>query len=278
MTARRVLPEIGRHGALILLLGFLLLPVWVMLKTSFTPYDRLYVWPPEFLPTSLDLGNYARALFGQYRVVEALGNSLIIASCAAAISTSFGFLGAYGLARFRFTGRTTLLFVVLATQMLSPIVIVIPLYEFMIAAGLLDTYLSVILCDVALATPIAIWLLHGFLLGIPRELEEAAMVDGCSRLKSLWHIILPVVRPGLAMTAIYTFIHAWSDLIFPLVMLTDDSKWPVTLALTRFVGENVIRWDYLMAAGVVTTLPAAILFALVQKHFTRGMIAGAVKG
>lgn len=104
------------------------------------------------------------------------------------------------------------------------------------------------------------------------------MVDGCSRLKSLWHIILPVVRPGLAMTAIYTFIHAWSDLIFPLVMLTDDGKWPVTLALTRFVGENVIRWDYLMAAGVVTTLPAAILFALVQKHFTRGMVAGAVKG
>jgi multiple sugar transport system permease protein len=266
------------HAVLIVILAVLLFPVFVMIKTSFTPFADILSFPPTWLPRPFTLGNYVEVFVGQYRFGQAYLNSTIIAVSTALLAVVFGFTGAYGLSRFRFTGRTPLLFVALATQMFSPVVLVVSIYQIVQGLGMLNRLSTVVLAQSALAVPIALWLLHGYLEGIPEDLEEAAMIDGCSRLASLRHIILPLAGPGIAMAAIYAFIHAWNQLLFPLALLNDSSLFPIPLALTRFAGQNVVYWNLMMAAGVLATVPVALLFSAVQGVFVRGITAGAVKG
>ncbi|MEX2541828.1 MAG: carbohydrate ABC transporter permease [Trueperaceae bacterium] len=266
------------HGVLIAILAVLLFPVYVMIKTSLTPFADILSFPPTWLPEPFTLANYVEVFTGQYRFGQAYLNSVIIAVSTALLAVVFGFTGAYGLSRFRFRGRTPLLFVALATQMFSPVVLVVSIYQIVQGVGMLNRLSTVILAQSALAVPIALWLLHGYLAGIPEDLEEAAMIDGCSRLTSLRYIILPLAGPGIAMAAIYAFIHAWNQLLFPLALLNDASLFPIPLALTRFAGQNVVYWNLMMAAGVLATVPVALLFSAVQGVFVRGITAGAVKG
>lgn len=269
---------VGTHAALIALLAVMLFPVYVMLKTSFTPFDRILTTPATWLPEPFTLGNYVEVFVGRYQFGTAYLNSIILSVSTAAAAIFFGFLGAYALSRFTFGLRAPLLFIALATQMFSPVIMIVSLYQIMQGYGLLNTYLAVILAQSALAVPIALWLLHGYLGGIPTDLEEAAMIDGCSRLSSLRHIILPLAAPGIAMAGIYAFIWSWNQLIFPLVFLNSESLFPIPLALTRFAGQNVVFWNLMMAAGVLATIPIALLFSAVQGVFVRGITAGAVKG
>ena len=275
---RELLRALVTHGGMILILTVLLFPVYVMIKTALTPYENILSFPPTWLPEPFTLGNFVEVFVGRYRFGEAYLNSGIIAVSTAALAILFGFTGAYGLSRFRFRGRTVLLFVVLATQMFSPVVLIVSIYQIVQGLGMLNQLSTVVLAQSALAVPIALWLLHGYLQGIPDDLEEAAMIDGCSRLASLRYIILPLAAPGLAMAGIYAFIHAWNQLLFPLVLLNDESLFPIPLALTRFAGQNVVYWNLMMAAGVLATLPVALLFSFVQGVFVRGITAGAVKG
>lgn len=268
----------GKHLALIALLTVMLFPVYVMLKTSFTSFDRLFSSPPTWWPTSWSFDNYVTVLTGGYRFGRAYLNSGIIALSTAAISIVLGFLAAYALSRFRFRSRNVLLFAALATQMFSPVVMIVSLYQIMRGYGLLNTYAAVILSESALAIPIALWLLHGYLQGIPEDLEEAAMIDGCSRLAGLRHVILPLAAPGIAMAGIYTFIFAWNELVFPLIFLSDSAMYPIPLAMSRFAGQNVVYWNLLMAGGILATIPVALSFSAVQGVFVRGITAGALKG
>lgn len=275
---RRLGLEMLTHGVLLLILALLLFPVFVMLKTSFTPYADILGWPPSWLPDPFTLQNFVEVFTGQYRFGLAYRNSAILAVATAAVSILFGFTGAYALSRFRFALRAPLLFVALATQMFSPVILIVSVYQIMQGLGLLNDLGPVVLAQSALTVPIALWLLHGYLQGIPVDLEEAAMIDGCSRLASLRYVILPLAAPGIAMAGIYAFIHAWNGLLFPLVLLNDEDLFPIPLALTRFAGQNVVYWNLMMAAGVLATLPVAMLFSAVQGVFVRGITAGAVKG
>jgi len=278
VTARRNLALAAKHLALIALLVVMLFPVYVMLKTSVTAFDQLFGWPPSWWPKAWSLANYRDVLVGGYHFGRAYLNSTIIALTTAALSIVFGFLAAYGLSRFRFRARQSLLFVALATQMFSPVVLIVSFYRIMRGYHLLNTYAAVILAESALAIPIALWLLHGYLESIPVDLEEAAMIDGCSRLSSLRHVILPLAAPGIAMAGIYTFIYAWNALIFPLVFLSQSQLYPIPLAMSRFVGQNVVYWNLLMAGGILATVPVALLFSAIQGVFVRGITAGALKG
>lgn len=269
---------LAKHLALIVFLAAMLFPVYVMLKTSVSDFDRLFTFPPQWWPSHWSLNNYVEVLTGGYRFGQAYLNSSIIAVATALISIVFGFLAAYALSRFRFRFRSSLLFAALATQMFSPVIMIVALYQIMRSFGLLNTYISVILSESALAIPIALWLLHGYLSSIPEDLEEAAMIDGCSRLSSLRHIILPLAAPGIAMAAIYTFIYAWNALIFPLIFLSKSSMYPIPLAMSRFSGQNVVYWNLLMAGGILATIPVALLFSAVQGVFVKGITAGALKG
>lgn len=280
MTRRRraALGLVGRHAALIALLGVLLFPVYVMLKTSLTGFESILTFPPSWWPDEVTWGNYVEVFTGQYRFGQAYRNSLVIGGGTAVLSVLFGFGGAYALSRFRFRGRAVMLFAALATQMFSPVVLIVSLYGIVQGLGMLDRLPTVILAQSALSVPIALWLLHAYLEGIPEGLEEAAMIDGCSRLQSIRHVVLPLAAPGVAMAGIYTFIFAWNQLLFPLALLNDTSLFPIPLALTRFAGQNVVYWNLMMAAGVLATVPIALLFSFVQGVFVRGITAGAVKG
>lgn len=278
MTRRSLPFELLRHALLILLVAALLFPIYVMVKTSFTPFRNILSWPPTWWPEPFTTNNYIEVFTGRYRFGQAYLNSTIIAVSSALLAVLLGFSGAYALSRFQFRLRAPLLFMVLATQMFAPVVLIVSLYQIAQQLGALNNLVTVILAQCALAVPITLWLLHGFLQSLPPDLEEAAMIDGCSRLTALRHIILPLAAPGIAMAGIYAFIHAWNQLLFPLVLLTNENLFPITLALTRFAGQNVVYWNLMMAAGVLATLPVALLFSAVQGVFVRGMMAGAVKG
>ncbi len=277
-TRRRIGLELLTHGTLLTILAILLFPVFVMLKTSFTPFENILTWPPTWIPEPFTWNNYVDVFTGRYRFGQAYLNSFVLAIGTALVSVVFGFLGAYALSRFRFALRAPLLFLALATQMFSPVILIVSLYQIVQSLGMLDDLGTVILAQSSLAVPIALWLIHGYLQGIPPDLEEAAMIDGCSRLTTLRYIVLPLAAPGIAMAGIYAFIHAWNQLLFPLVLLNDEALFPIPLALTRFAGQNVVYWNLMMAAGVLATLPIAMLFSAVQGVFVRGITAGAVKG
>ncbi|WP_324716831.1 carbohydrate ABC transporter permease [Carboxydochorda subterranea] len=273
----RALDLIGKHVALIVILGAMLLPVVVMLGTSLKSMDQLFTWPPRLFPSNPQWQNYAEVWGGRYQYSRAFTNSVIIAVFTSLLSVLLGAPAAYGANRFKFRGSSAFMFGVLATQMISPVVFIVPLYKAMRAYHLLNTLTSVIIASTAFAVPMVIWLLHGYFSSIPKELEEAAMVDGCSRARAMVQVILPLAAPGLAAAAIYAFIMGWNQLMFPLAFLTRSELRPIPLALYDFSGYNIVFWHHLMAASMIAVVPAAIAFALVQRYLVSGLTAGAVK-
>lgn len=265
------------HLCLIMIFIVMLFPIAVMISTSLKSFDNIFTWPPQWIPASPQWSNYIKVWFGEYHFQRPFFNSLFIAGTTAVVTILIGFPAAYAMTRFRFFGRNALLFIVLVTQMFSPIVLIVGLYQLMKTYHLLNTYTSVIITLCAFTLPMAVWLLYGFLKNVPVELEEAASVDGCSRLRGILKIIMPLSAPGISMAGIYAFIIAWNNLLIPLIYISKPGMRPISLALTDFVGQNVIYWHEMMAASVITTLPIAIMFSFVQKYFIKGFMAGAVK-
>lgn len=269
--------SVGRHLALIALLVPMLLPVAVMLTTSLHRYEDLFSWPPHILPPVWHWANYVEIWSGAYNFASAYKSSLIIAAGTSVLAVGFGIPVAYVTSRFVFRGRMLLLFGVLAIQMISPVVFIVPLYQVMQLYGLLNTYASVILASAAFATPMVVWLLHSFFQSIPTEFEEAALVDGCSRPSALLRVALPLAMPGIATAATYAFILGWNELILPLTFFTDPGMYPIPMALFSFSAENQPFWQQMMAASAVAVLPAAVLFAFMQRHLVAGLTSGGTK-
>ncbi|QTL99782.1 ABC transporter permease subunit [Iocasia frigidifontis] len=266
------------HIIMILFLVMLLFPTAVMISTSFKTFDSVLTWPPTWISEDLQFVNYWTVWVGEYQFYKPFLNSILIAGSVGILSLTLGTPAAYAMSRYQFKGRKLFLFSVLATQMFSPIVLLVPLYKIVINLGLINTFTSVIVGRTAFALPMVIWLLLGYFENIPRGLEEAAMVDGCSLFKSLYRIILPLAGPGIATAGIYAFIMGWNDLMFSLTFINDASMSPITLAMSDFVGKNVVLWHEMMAAAVISILPVAILFSFVQRFLVQGLTAGAVKG
>lgn len=274
---RRAAPKVGRHLALVVLLAPMLLPVAVMLTTSLHRYEDLFSWPPNLLPPHWHWANYVEIWGGAYEFASAYKSSLAIGVGTSVLAIALGIPVAYVTSRFVFRGRMLLLFAVLAIQMISPVVFIVPLYQVMQLYGLLNTYASVIMASAAFATPMVVWLLHSFFQSIPTEMEEAALVDGCSRPAALIRIVVPLAMPGIATAATYAFILGWNELILPLTFFTDAGKYPIPMALFSFSAENQPFWQQMMAASVVAILPAALLFAFMQRNLVAGLTAGGTK-
>lgn len=265
------------HLSLLVIFAVLLFPVGVMLSTSLKTFDGVFGWPPQWVPDPPQWSNYVHVWFGDYHFDQPFVNSLIVSTITAVITVVLAFPAAYALSRFTFFGRKSILFIMLVTQMFSPIILIVGLFQLVQSLHLLNSYLGLIITNCAFTAPMAVWLLQGYLTNIPRALEQAAHVDGCSRVTGILKIILPLSAPGVAMTAIYSFIFAWNDLLIPLIFITKPELRPASLALTDFVGQNIVYWHEMMAASVITTLPVAIMFSFVQKFFIQGFMAGAVK-
>jgi len=203
--------------------------------------------------------------------------SLIVAAASTVLAVAAAVPAAYHTARHRFRGRTAFLFLVLVTQMFSPTALVVGLYREFFELDLIDTYAALILTNAAFNLAFAIWILRAFFASIPREIEEAAAVDGCGRLRVLWRIVLPLSLPGIVTAVTFAFIAAWNEYMVALTLMTDPDKKPLTVGITSYVTAYVQHWNSLFAASVLAIVPVVVLFALIERYLVGGLTAGSVK-
>lgn len=262
--------------ARVLLVFGLVFPVYWTVASSFAPEARLFEVPP-LVPTDPTLDHY-RALFDQRQFWLPMRNSLIVSAATTALAVVAGTLAAYALTRLKFRGRTFLLAGVLAVSMLPQVSLVPPLYLALRATHLIDTYTGLVLPYLSFALPLSIWLLVGYLRQLPPEVEDAALVDGASRLQALRHIVLPLAGPGVATAAILTFLYCWNEFIFALSFTLGPERQTAPVAIALFRGRYQVPWGQILAAAVVTTLPVVAVVVAFERRIVEGLTAGAMKG
>jgi ABC-type glycerol-3-phosphate transport system permease component len=258
------------------LLALVLFPIYWIGVSSLEPESRLFA-APSLLPHAPSLQHY-RALFDQRDFLIPVRNSLIVAGLTTIVTLPLATMCAYALARLRMRGTTVLLALVLAISMFPQISIVPPLYLVLRELHLLNTYPGLVLPYVTFTAPLAIWLLTAFFREFPRDLEEAALLDGASRARVLRDIVLPIAAPGLASTAILIFLYCWNEFLFALSFTLGPERYTVPVAIALFRGQYQVPWGQILAAAVVATMPVAVLVLVFQRRIVAGMTAGAVKG
>jgi N,N'-diacetylchitobiose transport system permease protein len=262
----------------LLVLVLLVFPVYWMVSTAFKPDDDINSLTPTWLPLGPTLDHFRDAMNRPY-FWDGVKNSLIIVCVAVALSMVLAFLAAVALAKFRFTGRKLFIVLMIGIQMLPQAGLIIPLYVVLARYHQVNALTGVIVTYMTFVLPFSVWTLRGFLLGIPRELEEAAMVDGSTRLGAFMRILLPLVAPGLVATSVFAFITSWNEYIFARILLSDQSKQTATVWLSYFYGTSRhTDWGGLMAGSTLIAIPVVIFFLLVQRKIAFGLTAGAVKG
>ena len=256
----------------------LVFPVFWMISTAFKPDDEISSVEPTWFSLSPTLQHFRDAIARPY-FWEIVQNSLIVVGVTVGACMVLAFLAAVALAKYRFTGRKLFLVLMIGVLMIPPAGLVIPLYVVLARYGLTNALTGLILTYMTFVLPFAVWTLRGFIIGIPKELEEAAMVDGSSRLGAFVRILLPLVAPGLVATSVFAFIQAWNEYIFASVILTDQRNHTITVWLSYFLGTSRnVDWGALMAASTLTVIPVVIFFLLVQRRIAFGLTSGAVKG
>lgn len=266
--------------------------VWTYLSSFKAPAD-VFLIPPKFIfpptlhnylelfnlapPTELENAGSSSAAAQQSNFPNYFLNSVIVSIGTTVLALIMGSLAAYGLTRFRLPFRGTILIGMFLTRLIPPIAILVPLYLIWRNLNLIDTQVALIITYLTFSLPFVTWLMRGFLLDIPVDLEEAAMTDGCSRLSALWRVILPLAAPGLATTAIFALIGAWNEFLFAVILTTENAK-TLSPAILEFITDKAILWGRLYAAGDLIMLPVLVFGLLMQRHLARGLSGGAVKG
>lgn len=259
----------------IVFLGF---PLLFLLITAFKTPQELLSPTPSFFPNSINLDNFFAAI-EKANLVQAAGNSLIVAVSTTVVVTLISLPAAYALARFRTKLRGIATGWILLSQVFPFILIIVPLFLVLKQIGLVDNLLGLILVYTVWSLPFALWMLQGYIAGIPVELEEAGSMDGGSRIRILRSIVLPLLAPGLVATSLFTFISGWNEFFFALVLIQDPNLQTLPLTLARFVGaEGQVQLGQLAAASLLATIPSLVFFAVIQRRLTSGLLSGAVKG
>ena len=257
--------------------ALMVFPVYWMVSTAFKPDEDIVSVKPTWIPLQATTKHFVDAMNEPY-FWQDVKNSLIIVLVTVAISMVLAFLAAVALAKYRFTGLKVFIVLVIGIQMLPQAGLIIPLYVVLAKYHQVNVLTGVIITYLTFVLPFAIWTLRGFIIAIPRELEEAAMVDGNSRLGAFVKILLPLIAPGLVATSVFAFINTWNEYIFARVLLNDQSKQTVTVWLSYFLGSSKhTDWGALMAGSTLTAIPVVVFFLLVQRRITFGLTAGAVK-
>ena len=256
---------------------FSVLPLLWGVSTALKLPEDVYAFPPRWIPKTVTFENFV-SVFHNRNLIHAFFNTLVIAISTTFVALVVGVLGGYGFSRFRFPGRNTLLWSVLFIKLFPRVVVIVPFFVTLRNLQLINTYQGLILVYLMVTFPVAIWLLKGFFDKIPKEIEEAAIVDGCSLPQLLWYVVLPMARPAMVAVAMYSFILSWNEFLFALVFTNGLERRPLAVALAFFIDENGIRWGELMAASIVMSLPAILVFSVAQRMLVRGLSDGAVKG
>jgi N,N'-diacetylchitobiose transport system permease protein len=254
-------------------------PVFWMISSAFKPTDELNSVTPTWFSGSPTLAHFTAVLHRPYFWTD-VKNSLIVVAVTVAIAVVLAFLAAIALAKYRFTGRKVFIVLVIGIQMLPAVGLIIPLYVLLAKYGQVNKLTGVILVYITTALPFSVWTLRGFLIGIPKDLEEAAMVDGSTRFGAFLRILLPLVAPGLVATSVFTFITVWNEFVFANVLLSDPQQQTITIWLANFLGGSIggVDWGAVMAASTLIAIPVVVFFLLVQRKIAFGLTAGAVRG
>jgi multiple sugar transport system permease protein len=253
-----------------------LAPYLVMVLTALKPEAELRTTPPRFLPAAWQPANFL-AVLGDPAFQSWLRVSLVVAALSTMLVVLAAVPAAYHTARHRFRGRTAFLLLVLVTQMFSPTALVVGLYREFFELDLVNTYSALILTNAAFNLAFAVWMLRAFFAGIPREVEEAAAVDGCGRVGTLLRVVLPLAAPGIVTVVIFAFIAAWNEYVVALTLMTDPAVKPLTVGITSYVTAYVQHWNLLFAASTLAIVPVVILFALIEPYLVSGLTAGSLK-
>jgi multiple sugar transport system permease protein len=258
--------------------SLVLFPIYWMLVTSVLPSSIVLSRNPPLIPPleRLSFDAYIE-VFRRRPVFIWLANSTIVAVASTLASLVIASLAGYSLSRFNTRAQRVAGATLLLTKMLPGSLIVIPFFVMFTTAHLIDTRAALVLANISVGVPFATWMMKGFFDTLPRELEQAAVIDGCTPLQALWYVIIPLARPGLAACAIYLAIVAWSEFVFARTLVTRSDLWTVTVGLQSFVGEYLVDWPALMAAGVVSLAPMLVLFLLLEPFLVSGLTSGAVK-
>lgn len=260
----------------VLLVAMYLFPVYWMVATGLKSSRDIFATPPKLLPIPLDFTAYAEEVLGNPALLSVILNSLVIATGTTVLTLILAAPAAYGLARLKLPGTRLMLLLMLVGQLLPSIVIAGPLFVIFSRLGLLNSHLGLILADTTFTLPFSVIMLRPFFLTVPRELEDAARVDGDNSFGIFWRIVLPCIRPGVITVAAFSFLIAWGEFVFA-VSLNPKSTQPVTVALNKFIGQYGTHWNELMAVSTVVALPIILIFAALQRFIVGGLTAGAVK-
>jgi multiple sugar transport system permease protein len=271
---------------LLVYLVYTLLPIfWLFLSTIQTQASLLTV-PPQIFPSEVTPRNYIDifqpAAFGENSgestFLLALRNSVAVSLGTTAVSLVFGTLAAYAFARFNIPGKRTLLLIVLGSQLLPAVSLIIPLFSMFRSAGLLDTLVALILAYSTFSIPFVVWIMAGYFQTVPRELEEAARIDGASRFQSFMRVSLPLAAPGLGATAIFTLLNAWDEFFFALIFSSTYAAKTVPVAIAEFIGRHSVNWGLLVTGGFIASLPPIVLSLVFYRYIVSGLAAGGLKG
>ncbi len=277
MNKKKKIIKIIRTLIVAFVVLLMLLPVFIMISTSLKTYTDITLWPPKWIPDNIQWGNYYEVLVGDKSIGRPFINSLVVSISTSTICVLLGAVAAFSVTRFKFVGREVFLFIIICTQMFSAVILVNPMYVIFRDLGLLNTRFALIASNTASSLPMAVWLLYSYMSAIPIDMEEAAMIDGCSRLKAAIKVLFPLVIPGMITTGLFSFISSWGNIIYVQSFITDSNLRTISIALTDFESLYKTSWETQMAASVVSIIPVFIIFIFIQKHLVKGIISGGVK-
>ena len=281
--SRRFAHKLGWNALGLAIFAVMVFPVFWMISTSFKTNDQINSLTPTWFPGHPTLRHFENAIHKPYFWTD-VKNTVIIVLVAVGVAMVLAFLAAVALEKYRFTGRKAFLVLLIGVQMIPGIGLIIPLYVLLadvpfVGLNLVNKLTGVMVVYISAVLPFSVWTLRGFLMGIPKELEEAAMVDGSSRLGAFVRILLPLVAPGLVATSVFAFITSWNEYIFARLLLNDQSKQTITVWLSYYTGSSkATDWGGLMAASTLIAIPVVLFFLLVQRRIAFGLTAGAVRG
>ncbi|TVY06582.1 carbohydrate ABC transporter permease [Paenibacillus cremeus] len=274
---RRVMTQLLLSYCILIVVAItVLIPVLWMLSTALKSDTEIFSIPPRWIPSDVTTAAFHR-IWTDYPFARYFLNSILVVSASTIISLLFSCLAGYGASRFQFRGKGLFLTFLLVTQMFPSIMLLIPFYKIIQTLGLINTHTALIMTYISFTIPFCSWMMMGYFQSIPKELDEAAAIDGCSRLRTFYQIVFPLSLPGVAATAIYSFITGWNEYMFALVLTQSETMKTVPIGIGQLIGQYKIMWNDMMSASLVAIIPLTLVFLFFQKYLISSLTAGAVK-
>ncbi|MCI9271408.1 MAG: carbohydrate ABC transporter permease [Dorea sp.] len=277
MNGKKLLLRIVLYVVVFVICVVILYPYFAMFCTALKSRSEIFSADGTVFPIRALWSNFSD-IWQKAPMAKYMANSILIAGGSTVIALLCGIPAAYALSRMKFKGQTAFLGFVIVSQMFAPVVLLIGIYKVIMTLGLTDSIFGLIFINAAFNQAFTIWLLRGTFIGISPEMEQAAKIDGCSRLQAMIKILLPVAAPGIVTTLIFVFINAWNEYTVALTLISTDTNKPLTVGINIFNGYNMIEWQYLFAASLFAIVPVVILFAIIEKNLVSGLASGGVKG